>query len=84
MIGIINIVSQGMITNIYIIKIINPLPGPSPLSITPIEHGIIESKNDIVKTVNVSLRLVKFLINRKITMATIKIIMYSISDVCYS
>ena len=83
MIGIINIVSQGMITNIYINKIINPSPGPSPISIT-IEHGIIESKNDIAKTVNVSLRLVKFLINRKITMATIKIIMYSISDICYS
>lgn len=84
MIGIINIVSQGMITNIYIIKIINPSPGPSPISITPIEHGKIENKKDIAKTVNVSLRLVKFLINRKITMATIKIIMYSISDVCYS
>ena len=41
--------------------IINPSPGPSPISIT-IEHGIIESKNDIAKTVNVSLRLVKFLI----------------------
>ena len=60
--------------------IINPSPGPS----ITIEHGIIENKNDIAKTVNVSLRLVKFLINRKITMATIKIIMYSISDVCYS
>lgn len=84
MIGIINIVSQGMITNIYIIKIINPSPRPSPISITPIEHGKIESKNDIAKTVNVSFRLVKFLIKRKIMMATIMIIMYSISDVCYS
>jgi hypothetical protein len=63
--------------------IINPSPGPSPISIT-IEHGKIENKKDIAKTVNASLRLVKFLINRKITMATIKIIMYSISDVCYS
>lgn len=63
--------------------IINPSPGPSPISIT-IEHGKIENKKDIAKTVNASLRLVKFLINKKITMATIKIIMYSISDVCYS
>ena len=84
MIVIINIVSQGRITNIYIIKSISPSPGPSPNSITPIEHGKIESKNDIAKTVNVSFRLLKYLINRKIIMATIMIIMYSISDVCYS
>jgi hypothetical protein len=83
MIVIINIVSQGRITNIYIIKSINPSPGPSPISITPIEHGKIESKNDIAKTVNVSFRLLKYLINRKIIMATIMIIMYSIGDVCY-
>ena len=43
--------------------IINPSPGPSPISIT-IEHGKIENKKDIAKTVNVSLRLVKFLINK--------------------
>lgn len=84
MIVIINIVNQGRITNIYIIKSINPSPGPSPSSITPIEHGKIESKNDIAKTVNASFRLLKYLINRKIIMATIMIIMYSIDDVCYS
>lgn len=82
MIVIINIVSQGRITNIYIPTMINPSPGSSP-SITPIEHGKIESKNDIAKTINVSFRLLKYLINRKIIMATIMIIMYSIGDVCY-
>ena len=73
MIVIINIVSQGRITNIYIIKSISSSPGPSPNSITPIEHGKIESKNDIAKTVNVSFRLVEYLIKRKIIIAIIKI-----------
>ena len=79
---IINIISQGTIAKIYIIKNINPSPGPSPDSITK-EHGKIENKNDIAKTVNVSFRLVKFLTKRKTIMATIMIIIYFISNVCY-
>lgn len=83
MICIINIVSPERITNIYMTSMRNPSPGLSPNSTTK-EHGKIESKNDIAKTVNVSFRLVEYLIKRKIIMAIIKIIMYSISDVCYS